>query len=247
MSIKRIIRKCLPDCDCKECNKGLECFCEICPIMSSSNKKEFSLVKRKVVPGTGNSNRRTMRQSYIQEEKDKPKTIQDTLREIKSAGSKIKCESISVYGEAAATISLKINNPNNVNYCLEINTSELYEWDPIDKLWILLTDQPPTPYFFYDVISEKLYNVVNFGSFSFVYISMDGDLLIDTNTCNLFRYDEDTTTWPLKCELKGDIGPTGPTGSTGSVGATGATGASGTEIKCGEICYYGLINKVFSK
>lgn len=235
-----MIRKCLPDCDCKECNKGTECFCEICPILSGTVKKEFSLVKRRIIPEPESHNKRSMRQSYIPKENNKPKTVQDTLRDIKSAGSKIKCEAISVYGEAAATISLKINNPNNVSYCLEINTSELYEWDSINGLWILLTDQPATPYFFYDIISEKLYNVVNFGSFAFVYISMDGDLLLDTNTCNLFRYDEDTITWPLKCELKGDIGPTGPTGATGQIGNTGPTGASGTEIKCGEICYYGL-------
>lgn len=58
-----------------------------------------------------------------------------------------------------------------------------------------------------------------------VGMGSDGQICINSTTCDLFLKGSGSWTWIMN--IKGPIGTTGATGNTGSAGATGATGATG--------------------
>ena len=136
-------------------------------------------------------------------------------------GTMIKCADIFIEAVISSSSS---NKPSALDgdLCLSIDSSDLYKYNGTNQTWQLVNPQPSFPYYVKDKITNEIYYVEQLGSESKLVLCNNGDYLLDSSNCNLYAYNNGT--FELKCELKGETGPTGLTGPTGATGLTGPTG-----------------------
>jgi len=136
------------------------------------------------------------------------------------SGTQIICGELLSYGTTAPNDAAKVGIIGNVgDICLVLDSGVLYEWNGVT--WQIVQPQTTLPYYYYDTNTHHIFYITQLGVPPLDFIGTIGDVFLDTITCDL--YIQTTNGWILKCELKGDTGPTGPTMYINS-SITGVTG-----------------------
>jgi len=170
-----------------------------------------------------------------------------------ATGTLIKCINILARGDTQSTSADKTLNSGTFSgeYCLALDTSDLFQWNGSN--WAGVSPQPVSPYYYLDISSGVIYEVISLNSPAQIMICSEGDMLIDSSNCDM--YENVGGIWLFKCTLKGNTGTNGPTGHTGAsfnffietaTGPTGPTITGPFEVSSGTVVRFWSENFIFS-